>query len=482
MTPANGATVKLINAFLVGLLLGWNTPPTQPSLAITGATVIDVRDGSRIADAVVVVDGGRISAVGAPRDIRIPSAAHIVDARGRYVIPGLWDVHTHIQNQRELDAFLPLLVANGILGIRDTEGLLPRDFSELGKRHQYVPHVVACGTYVDGPAPAGIADAAIVDELADKGVDFIKVGSMLPRERFLAIVSRASQRGLHVAGHVPIAVSAAEASDLGLRTMEHLWEILLNISSREGELRTERLAALGRPLSTAELELVLAFPPTEPLLSTWSDEKASALFRKLVANRTWQTPTLLNFAVRGPALGGDSSFWNDPNLALMPKDWVDSWRPDQNQFLSGVPRSEVPGFIRRFEATHRAQLHLVRRMHAAGVGFLAGTDVSNWNFTVPGVSLHDELGQFVEAGFSPLEALQTATINPTRYLGIEDTAGAVGAGKRADLLILDADPTQDIANTKRIYAVVLGGSVIDRNELNGMLEAARRQAAKPPGK
>lgn len=325
--------------------------------------------------------------------------------------------------------------------------------------------------------PLALPDAAIVDELADKGVDYIKVLSMLPRERFLAIILRARQRGLHVAGHIPIAVSAAEASDAGLRTMEHLWEIHLNVSSRETELRAARLSALNRPLTIADRELVLAFPPIEPLLSTWSDEKASALFKKLVANHTWQTPTLENFRVRGAALSGDPSFWNDPNLAFMPKDWIDSWRPDRNQFLSGIPRSELPGLILRFEATHRAHLDLVRLMHVAGVSFLAGTDVSQWNFTVPGVSLHDELARFVEAGLTPLEALQTATINPAKYLGITDSAGTVAPGKRADLLLLDADPVVNIRNTQRISAVILGGRLLDRRELNRMLEEARARAA-----
>lgn len=336
--------------------------PARSALAATGVTVIDVRDGSRITDAVIIVEGERVTAVGSAPTIRIPSGAQVVDARGKYVIPGLWDPHTHIQNQRELDVFFPLLVAHGIVGIRDTEGLLPREFRELSRRHEHAPNVVACGTYIDGSAPAGVADAAIVDELAAKGVDFIKVGSMLSREHFLAILARAKERGLHVVGHVPVAVSAAEASDVGLRTMEHLWEILLTVSSREPELRARRLAALAGRLSTAERELELAFPSTEPLISTWNDEKALALFRKFVANRTWQTPTLVNFAKRGPALNGDAPFWNDPNLALMPKDWVDSWRPEHNQFLAGVPRPQVPDFISRFKATHRAQLDLVRRM------------------------------------------------------------------------------------------------------------------------
>jgi Amidohydrolase family len=355
--------------------------------------------------------------------------------------------------------------------------LLPKEFRELGKRERYVPHVFACGKYIDGPAPAGSTESAIVDELADKGVDFIKVGSMLSRQRFLSIVERAKARGLPVAGHLPIAIRAAEASDLGLRSMEHLWEILLNISSREDQLRSERLRAVTSQLSTAEKELVVAFPETEPLLSTWDEQKASALFKKFIANHTWQTPTLVNFAVRGPALNGDASFWSDPNLALMPKDWVDSWRPARNQFLAGVPPSEVPTYIRRFEATHRAQLMLVQRMRSAGVDFLAGTDVSNWNFTVPGISLHQELEQFVKAGLTALEALQTATINPVRYLGIQDSAGTIDVGKIADILILESDPTDDIANTKRISAVILGGQLIEQNELNQILEEARKRAA-----
>jgi imidazolonepropionase-like amidohydrolase len=166
----------------------------------------------------------------------------------------------------------------------------------------------------------------------------------------------------------------------------------------------------------------------------------------------------------------------------MPKDWVDSWRPERNQFLAGVPPSEVPGYIQRMEATHRAQLDLVRRMHAAGVGFLAGTDVSNWNFTVPGASLHEELVQFVEAGLTPLEALQTATINPAKYLRMVDTVGIVAVGKRADVLVLDADPTRNISNTRTIFAVVVSGHLVDRSELSRLLDDARQRAAKGPGK
>jgi imidazolonepropionase-like amidohydrolase len=132
------------------------------------------------------------------------------------------------------------------------------------------------------------------------------------------------------------------------------------------------------------------------------------------------------------------------------------------------------------EATHRAKIDLVRRMHDAGVGFLAGTDVSNWNFTVPGASLHSELQWFTEAGLTPLEALQTATLNPAKYLGIENSSGTVEVGKRADLLVLDADPTERIANARRISAVVLSGRLVDRNELDRILDGARKRAVGVP--
>ena len=159
---------------------GCGQVPVSSVLAITGATVIDVRNGSRIANAAIIVESGRISKVGAVSDTAVPSTARVIDARGKYVIPGLWDVHTHIQNQRELDVFFPLLVANGILGIRDCEGLFPSEFLALGAAQRYRPRVFASGRAVEGPAPAGAQDAAVIDELADKGVDFIKIFSMVP--------------------------------------------------------------------------------------------------------------------------------------------------------------------------------------------------------------------------------------------------------------------------------------------------------------
>lgn len=458
------------------LIAGCSRPTTTGVLAVTGATIIDVGDGSRTNDAVIVIENGRISAVGPASDTLVPRDAGVVDARGKYVIPGLWDMHTHIQNERELDVFFPLLIAHGVVGIRDCEGLFPSEFRTFGEKHPYRPRVFASGKGIEGPAPAGTSDAAMVDELADKGVDYIKIFSMVPRERFLAVLKRAKERGLHVAGHIPTAVSAAEASDAGLRTMEHFDEILVNVSSQENELRARRLAAMSRLPDFVDLVWEQAFPPIEPFLSTWNDAKADALFSKFVQNGTWQTPTLELYRVWTMAPFDDASYWSNPELSLMPADWRDSWHGDQNKFVKGKPAPERSALQMRTKAWYQSQLDVARRMHKAGVKFLAGTDVSQWNFMVPGLSLHDEITRLVEAGLTPLEALQTATVHPAKYLAMAD-AGVVSTGKRADFLVLDADPTVDIANTRRIAEVVLSGQPIERAELDGMLTGARKLAA-----
>ena len=458
-------------------MAGCSNPPAQSLLVLKGATVIDVQRGAHLIDATIVIDHDRITMVGPATDVRVPRDARVVDVPGKYVIPGLWDVHTHIQNERELDLFFPLLVAHGVIGIRDVGGLLPRAFHEFGQQHQYAPHVVACGPIIgDVPDPGAPVDGAIVDELADKGVDCIKVSSFVSRERFLAIAARARARGLDVVGHVPVAVSATEASDAGLRTMEHLDEMLLNASLNEAELRATRVRTLNR-LRDPELMLMWTWPPIEPFLSRWSDDKAAALFATLVKNGSWQTPTLEDFHVWWVSTADDQAYWNDPNLRFIPKDWLDGWHHEHNAFLSSLSLSELAALVQRMKAWYESELMVTKRMRAAGIQFLAGTDVSQWNHMVAGASLHDELERMVEAGLTPLDALRAATINPAMYLRIESTAGTIAVGKRADVVILDADPTKRISNSRKISAVVLGGRLIDRSALDALLQSAGSRAA-----
>jgi len=474
-------TLKRLTIATTALLtVGCRFEPAGSSWVIAGANVIDVRDGSVLRDVSIVVDSGRIRSVGPRNQVSTPRGAHVVDATGKFVIPGLWDMHTHIQNARELEVFFPLLVAHGILGIRDCEGLFPPAFQALSEKLPYRPHVFASGAAVEGTAPPGTDDAAIVDELAAKGSDFIKVFSLVPRARFHAVLRRAKEHNLHVAGHVPISVPATEASDSGLRTMEHFDEILVNVSTRETELRAQRLSTVSRYPEFVDQVWELAFPPITPYLRTWSDAKASALFATLKRNGTWQVPTLELYRKWTLALWNDSTFWSNPSLQLVPVDWRDSWRGENSVFLKGKTGVERAALRQRTRDWYESQVDIARRMHKAGVKFLAGTDAAQWNFMVPGLSLHDELVRFVEVGLTPLEALQAATMHPAEYLGLAD-AGVVEPGRRADLLILDADPTVDISNTRRIHAVVLGGRLIERPALDTMLRSSIAAASVPPG-
>lgn len=440
----------------------------QVNLLVKNPTIIDVRTGSKLQDHSIIIKNGKIEAILATSNIEIPKETRVVNAEGKYVIPGLWDVHTHIQNQNELDLFFPLLIANGVLGIRDMGGLLPSEFKEGGGRHEHAPKVMASGPWVDGPTPEGEDPAAIIDTLVGQGADFIKIQSAVPLDRLKAIATRTNELGVHMAGHVPYKVSAAEASDIGLSTLEHYLEFYVAISEREPDLRQQHIALVEQEFSIR----TIAFPPIDQRLSTWSDEKAKKLIEKLVFNKTWITPTHID--IRAWSQSGTPSFWEDERLALLPSSWLDFWKPDQHFGFMNIPKEELPGYYDHLDQWYEAYVHLTKLFHKNGIKFLAGTDTSSWNFQVPGATLHDELEIFVEAGLSPLEALQTATTNVADYMQVEGYDGTVSVGQEADFVILDNDPLEDIHNTTKISVVVLDGNLIEKAELNKLLESASK--------
>jgi hypothetical protein len=312
------------------------------------------------------------------------------------------------------------------------------------------PRIVVSGL-LDGPLrrtngltvdsfAVGTADEArlAVDLLANARADFIKVYSALPREAYFEIAQRSKSLGIAFAGHVPETVSPAEASEAGQRSEEHLINILLACSTREEELRDQRIFTMNDPaISGFERGLRLGFPDPQGLFDTYDESKAAALFKTFVKNATWQTPTLalLHGFLQDPARARRMPYMRD----LSPEDF-DMW----------IARIGV--LLERYKK-------LVGDMHRAGVEFLAGTDTSPNNPVLPGSGLHDELELLVESGFTPMEALQTATRNPARYLGKLQDMGTLEPGKLADLALLDANPLDDIRNTRKISLVVLKGRV-----------------------
>lgn len=447
------------------------TPPARP-FVFTHVTVIDVTGAPSKSDMTVIVVGDRIAAVGKTGKLRIPRDAQIVDATGKFLIPGLWDMHVHALNKPRSETLLPLLVANGITGIRDmaTHTSLEEVNKwkrEIGAGSRIGPRIVAAGRLLDGPNPQFPTVAiAIKDEaqarnavrlMKEQGADFIKVYSSLPRDAFYAIVDEAKKQGLPFAGHLPTSVTACEASNAGQKSFEHMLGWFESCSTKEA--RIEQRENSTRP-ARGQSGPVLAFIKQVDDAESFDDKKAIELTKIFLKNDTWLTPTL---SAREAATYVDEKIsGNDLRLKYIPPAMKESWK-GSNIFSRATTEQ-----LAKLKSGFPTKLKAINRVHRAGGRFLAGTD-TGVPYIFPGFSLHDELALFVKAELTPLNALQTATINPAKFLGREKELGTIEKGKLADLVLLDANPLTDIANTTKINAVVANGRLFDRKALDKIL-------------
>jgi imidazolonepropionase-like amidohydrolase len=449
-------------------------------VALTHVTVIDVSSGQAESDRTVVLEGEHIVSVGSG-----PAAgpiARTIDLGGKYVIPGLWDMHVHFATP----PFGKLFVANGVTGVRvmwgnprwdepGTERAHFRMRERFDAKSEVGPRMVIASQLLDGPKsiwPTSVVLATsnegrkAVDDAKKEGVDFIKVYSLLPRDVYMAIADESKKQGLPFAGHVPEAVSVGEASDAGQKSIEHLTGMNVACSSRELELRKRQADFPTKPHSPEE-RAAFKRKQTALAIASYDASRANALFAKFVANGTWQVPTFT--VLHALANLDDPSLVNDPRLRYIPTFIKETWDPKED-FRMMDKKGEDYALARK--DLERA-VELVRAMNKAGVGLLAGTDEPN-PYCMAGFSLHDELGWMVKAGLTPLEALRTATTGPAKFLGTTGKLGAVAKGMVADLVVLDADPRADIANTRKIAAVVSRGAYYERAQLDAMLEEAGR--------
>ena len=460
--------VRLPPALLAGALLASaaraaprDDQDARP-VVIAGVTVIDGTGAPPRANVDVVIDSGRITAIGPAGRVRSPKRARRVDGRGRWLIPGLWDMHTHALPTSA--SMLALYVANGVTGVRDmgTELPLVLDWRRKIAAGMLVgPRIVAAGAILDVPnipLHLGVPRAAdarrIVDSLAAAGADFIKVHQRLPRETYFAVAQAAKRTGLPLVGHVPSSVTAAEASAAGQRSFEHL---------------------LGVPLLCTPEERASYRATTwqERLLGRCETAGDSAIFRALREQGTWQVPTFV--VKRAMVDATDGLGLRDPAVAYAPRDVRALWA-DTTMFPRYV---RLPDSVRaNVRRLYRKQLDLVGAMHRAGIRVLAGTDAPTPG-VVPGWSLHAELEALVETGLTPAEALAAATRGPAEFLGALDSLGTIQVGKRADLVLLEANPLADIRHTRRIAAVIADGRVIDARARQQILARARSAAEDP---
>ncbi len=449
--------------------LGQSSPASN-SLYLDDVTVIDTTGAAPQPHRRVMVRDDRIVAI-------VPSAelekadkltGTRIDGSGKFLIPGLWDMHVHMVFgdwfPRGKEVTLPLFIANGITGVRDMGGeleVLQRWRKEISTGTLIGPRIVMSGPMLDGPQPRFPSSIAIktpedgrraVDDLKRRGADFIKLQSLIPREAVFAIADEAQKQGISFVGHVPDAVRASETSNAGQKSFEHLIGIFEGSSPLEDQF--------------------IKGPKTESqFLSTYDPKRAAALFALLAKNHTWQCPTLV--WERGGNLIDEKDFAHDSRARFVPAYWKDvTWKRFTEQVMHEFNTDDLTTRKRFVEK----ELEVVKAMHDAGILFLAGTDTPPGVYVFPGFSLHEELQRFVAAGFTPMEALQTATLNPAKFLGMEDRLGTIEKGKLADMVLLDANPLDDIRNTQKIAAVVVNGRYMSRAELDKMLGDVERAA------
>ena len=481
---------KVLTALLlisVALSAAWSqTTVAQNTLVISDVTVIDATGAPAKPHMTVIITGDRITRIAKTSEVAIPKNAQVIDVKGKFLIPGLWDMHVHTVVENLPERYFPMFIANGVTGVRDMAAdlrLLKQLKKEISEGRVVGPRIVG-GPMVDGPMPVwpehaiSISDEAgarqTVTSVKERDADFIKVYSLVPRAAYFALADEAKKQGITFAGHVPVSVSALEASDAGQKSIEHLEGILVACSTVEPELMRIIEEAIKDEKDTDQMRasLVRALNETySRALETYSQEKAAALFARFARNGTWQAPTLV--VARTGALLDDPNFTNDPRLKYVRRSIRDSWKNRDDFRLKNRPaNSSALG-----KMLFQKKLELVWAMHRAGVKILAATDALVM-YVVPGFSLHDELELFVQAGLSPMEALQTATRNPAIYLGLSDTLGTVEEGKKADLVLLEANPIENISNTKKITAVIVRGKLIPKTSLDKMLKDAEVAANK----
>jgi hypothetical protein len=403
------------------------------SLAITGATLEDSTGAPAVKDSVILIKNGVITAAGPRSQVSIPKDATVLDASGKYAVPGLWDMHAHYEQVE----WGPIYLAAGVTSVRDVGNefdFIRTVHEELNRKENPAigPHLEFAGI-IDGTGPislgAVIADTPEqalqwVERYKSAGARQIKIYSSVKPEIVRAITADAHARSMTVTGHIPQGMTAIEGVHDGMDQINHISYELLYFTRPV-------LGVDGKPDRTKAPVLVLDGPRVNDLIST------------LLAHHTILDPTVALY----------ETFLNTKPLNQL-EPGIDHVPPQLREALDSPPATGDKAVTA--EGQWKAVIATLHALHAAGIPIVAGTDQA-----IPGYSLHRELELYVQAGFTPLEALQAATIEPARALGVEKESGSLEAGKRGDVLLLNADPLADIHNTRAVWRTVAAGAVYD---------------------
>jgi hypothetical protein len=452
----------------------------EESYVIKNISIIDPIDGLQSNKHVVVTDD--IITMILDNDYEfIANNDNIIDATGKYLIPGLWDAHIHFSYDTSLAPYMPgLFLAHGITSVRDTGG--PINFvvrmKDLSLKDSIKnPNVYIAGPLIDGTpnvynnsSPSfpllSIENNDIIEiesnvlGIVDKEVDFLKAYEMLTENQFLALMRIAKKRNLNVTGHIPLSMTLFSAIDSGLNGIEHLRNLALSVASNSDELYKERLELLKNPddLPGSDLRSLIHSKQRMRALDSIDYNKFDEAADLLVSNNVWQTPTLFLYRNFSRKIFKDPSFIKQLNK--LPSQTKQKWIKEISDIDTIVDKSGLRYSNWLEKATGE--------LHKKNVPFMAGTDTPI-GYLIPGRSLHVELEVLVESGFSNLEAIKSATVNPATFLGLEDKVGQIKSGHKADLVILNSNPLDLIRNTQDISAVIKNGQLLSRESLDSLM-------------
>lgn len=449
-------------------------------LIITNTNIIDVKTGDILYNRDLVILSDSIYRIEENSVTTKYIADQIIDGTDKFLIPGLWDMHTH--TWWAYKDFFPLLLANGVIGIREMFGNLEevaRIRKEIQNGKIAGPEIVSAGPIVDGDPPSWQGSDAvstpeegreIVRQQKSAGADFVKVYNRLSREVYFAIADECKKQQIPFSGHIPVRISLEEALEAGHGTIEHFYGITDYCSSEKDyllalynrEITNDTLIGPGTYYNRVAFEI-----------NTYDPSKQPELFRLMGENNAWVCPTMV--VHKGFQRNLDHNYKDDKRLIYMPEYTTRDWKLIKDSIPTERILRQMDLEIRWYELLPP----LIQPLIQNGTNFLAGTDYPN-PYTFAGFSIHEELEIFVkEAGLSPLQALRTATLNPAIFLKTQEFAGSIAVGKNADLVLLTANPLEDISNTKKIEGVVTKGKYHTSKILNEQIDLIARKNRLP---
>lgn len=469
----------IITFFLCFFITGCSTGSSGDSEAVfvfKDVSVIDAVNGLRPGQ-IVIVRGNKIVEAGPVEEHKAPSGATIIDCKGKYLIPGLWDAHVHLTNTEALrPVMLSLFIVNGITYVRDTgaalNSVLPlrKKAEEAAQTEGMAPHVFITGPHMDGlqlswessVSAVSVEQARfIIDCLTNAGVDELKVYDLLSPEVCLEVLSTGRSKGFRVCSHVPLSMDVIEASNAGLSSMEHMYNLEMSCSSDWKSLLKARrkMIAEGSEKSGRELREYIYRAQRLHAFKTQDEARRDTVLKTLAKNNTWQVPTLVIIAQAEHKIFARED-WRR-TFRYLPEPVRSDWEKTAIAKTNQSPTEE--------DLAHASWAYdMIPRLVEAGIGIMAGTDMPLALLT-PGFSLHEELALLVQAGMTPLQAIEAATLRPAQYFRLENQQGSIAKGMMADLVLLDANPLEDITNTKKINSVMRNGFLHTRNRLDEIL-------------